>query len=68
MKKLLTIFILFFSIASAQAQDDLCDISRACRKACDLKMENKFNDYDEKHQKLITQCSLDLMKTQNQGQ
>jgi len=66
MKKIFFLSALFFLIASfANAEDDLCERSRACKKACNLKMAGKFDDLNPDHQTLIAQCGLDLTASGN---
>jgi hypothetical protein len=66
-RKIFLFSILFFlTLFDVSAKDDLCDVSRPCRKACDLKIAGKFDDFDQDHQELLAKCALDLMKMQDQ--
>ncbi len=63
-------FLLFFalilvSVNSANAMDpeiSLCDLSKSCKKVCDLKQLGLYSDKDKKHQALALDCADDLSK------
>lgn len=64
MKKFLLFSVLILaSINPAKASDpemSLCDLSKSCKKICDLKQRDLYNDKDEKHQALALSCADDL--------
>jgi hypothetical protein len=67
-KFLLITFLLlsFLSDSFADEADDLfCSKNRFCKKACDLKRENKYSDLEVEHQELILKCIEGLTTEEN---
>jgi hypothetical protein len=66
MQKLLLSVFLFLSLTSNsfsdEADDIFCSKNRFCKKACDLKRENKYSDLNVDHQELILKCLEGLTK------
>ena len=43
----------------------ICDASEACKKACDLKLVDKFNEVSPDQQQIIVQCASDISQKFN---
>jgi heterodisulfide reductase subunit A-like polyferredoxin len=72
MKIITSLFVVIFLLASpafaADVDRDLsaiCDASDSCKKACDLKLVDKFNEASPEQQQIIVQCASDISQKFN---
>ncbi len=59
------ITFLFINASFAQPQEStptICELSKACKKACDEKSKEEHNENDASYQELLRKCAEDVAK------
>jgi hypothetical protein len=63
-KSLIIFFLFIFSAAinarASKLDDNLCNQTEACKKYCDLREKDKYDENNQSHEELMIECFEDM--------